>query len=314
MRGTSLGAPVWGGERGRTEVWYATFTDAATGLGVWVHAETVAPTDDRAPYAHGWVAVFPVAGPPTIERFGPAPIDPDRGAAWFRLGDVEIAEGVLRGRTDTVTWDLSFSEEGPALFTFPRLVWERHLLPGAQIVPWPAAHITGSLHVGGARSEVDATGAIARIFGHGSAERWGWLHAPIEGGGVVEIVTATARRRGLRRLRPLAMVQVRLPGEPDWPANPAVASLRFRTDLRADGFTVTGTSAGQRLQVDVELPADQSVSLLYTDPDGSTATCTNSERASATLTLEVDGTERRWHLDGTAHAEVGVRAGDPTAH
>lgn len=309
MRDNPLGPPVWRGERGRTEVWYATFTDAATGLGVWIHAETVAPTDDRAPYAHGWVALFPVEGPPTVERFGPAPIDPVRGPAWFRVGDVEIAEGVLRGSSDTITWDLRFSKEAPTLFTFPRMVWERHLLPGAQIVPWPASRITGSLHVVGARSEVDATGAIARIFGHGSAERWGWLHAPLEGGGVVEIVTATARRAGLRRLRPLAMVQVRLPGEPDWPSNPAVASLRFRTELRADGFTVTGTSAGERLHVDVALPADQSVSLLYTDPDGSTATCTNSERASATVTVRGPRSERTWHLDGTAHAEVGTRPG-----
>lgn len=309
MPGTSLGAPVWQGERGRTEVWYATYTDATTGLAVWIHAETVAPTDDRVPYAHGWVALFPADGPPILERFGPGPIEPDRGDSWFRLADVEISDGVLRGRTDTIVWDLRFSQEGPALFTFPRVVWERRLLPGAQIVPWPATRITGSLHVRGARREVNATGTIARIFGHGSAQRWGWLHASLEGGGVVEIVTATARRPGLRRLRPLAMVQVRLPGQSDWPANPALASLRFRTDLRPDGFTVAGTSAGQRLEVDVSLPPDRCVSLQYSDPDGSTATCTNSERASATVTMRGGRSERTWHLDGTAHAEVGTRPG-----
>jgi hypothetical protein len=53
------------------------------------------------------------------------------------------------------------------------------------------------------------------------------------------------------------------------------------------------------------------VALTYVDPDGTTATCTNSERASAEITLEAYNggwrTERRWSLDGTAHAEVGMR-------
>lgn len=302
---TALGEPVWKGERGRTEVWYATFTDT-NGDGGWIHVETVAPTDERAPYGHGWIALFPVEGPARVERFGPGPVERD-GDAWFRLADVVVADGVLRGSTASMHWDLTLADDSPALFTFPRVVWERHLLPGAQIVPWPAARLAGTLTVDGGARTVDATGALARIFGHGSAQRWGWLHAPLEGGGVLEVVTATARRPAMRRLRPLAMVQLRLPGEADWPANPAVASLRFRTDLRADGFTVTGTSHRQHLRVDVSLPAGQRVALEYTDPDGSTATCTNSERASATVTVRRGTTERSWHLDGTAHAEVGTR-------
>ncbi len=303
---TSLGAPAWQGERGRTEVWYATFSDAS-GTGGWIHAETVAPTADGEPYAHGWVALFPAAGPPTLERFGPGPIERAADGAWFRLGDVEIAEGRLRGSTATISWDLTLADTSPALFTFPRVVWERHLLPGAQIVPWPAARIRGSVTQDGATREVDATGALARIFGHGSAQRWGWLHAPLDGGGVLEIVTATARRAAMRRLRPLAMVQLRLPGEADWPTNPALASLRFRTELRPDGFTVRGAHHGRRLEVDVELPADARVALGYTDPDGSTATCTNSERAVATISVSGRGLQRTWRLDGTAHAEVGTR-------
>lgn len=303
----SLGAPVWHGEPGRTEVWYVTATDPATGLGVWVHAETVAPSDGAAAYGHGWIALFPLDGLPTVERFGPAPVEPVSGETWFRLGDVEIGAGVLRGHTASITWDLTFAADGLPLFTFPRIVWERHLLPGAQIVPWPATRITGSIARNGATSAVDATGGLARIFGHGSAQRWGWLHAPLDDDGVLEIVTATARRPGLRHLRPLAMVQVRLPGEPDWPANPALASLRFRTQLRAGGFTVTGKVGRRHLHVDVRLPADGCVALDYTDPDGATAVCTNSERATATITLTDGGATRRWHLDGTAHAEVGTR-------
>jgi hypothetical protein len=305
VRGDELGAPVWRGEPGRTEVWYATFTDRATGLGGWVHAETVAPTDGAAPYAHGWVALFPAAGPAVVERFGPGPVEPpeDDAGTWFRLGDVVVGPGVLRGTTATGEWDLTLEHDGPPLFTFPRVVWERHLLPGAQIVPHPTARVRGRVRVGEARADVDGHGALARIFGHGSAQQWGWLHAPLDEGGLLEIVTATARRPGLRRIPPLAMVQLRLPGEPDWPRNPALAAVRFRTHLRDDGFTVTGRHRGRRLEVDVSLPAERRVALGYVDPDGSTATCTNSERASATVRLD----DRTWRLDGTAHAEVGAR-------
>ena len=72
----ALGLPRWRGQRHRLEVWYATFTDAATGDGYWLHHEVVAPTDpDARPYAHGWLSVFPADGAaePTTTRFGPAP-------------------------------------------------------------------------------------------------------------------------------------------------------------------------------------------------------------------------------------------------
>jgi hypothetical protein len=78
-----------------------------------------------------------------------------------------------------------------------------------------------------------------------------------------------------------------------------VAGVRFRTELRSDGFTVRGKG----LHVDVSLSAGSRVTLRYVDPDGSTSMCTNSERASATIRFD----DRTWRLDGTAHAEVGTR-------
>lgn len=304
---TTLGEPVWRGEAGRTEVWYATCTDAATGRGVWVHVETVAPTSGAAACSHGWIALFGAGEAPVVERFGPGPVERGLDGEWFRLGPVVIGPGHLRGRTATIAWDLSVEDDGPPLYTFPRVVWERHLLPGAQIVPSPTATVTGCIERPTESWDVHGPGALARIFGHGSAERWGWLHAALEDGAVLEIVTATARRRGLRRLPPLAMVQLRLPGEPDWPRHPALASVRFRTRLRPDGFTVSGSTGGRRLDVEVTLPAEATVALDYRDPDGSSATCSNSERASATVAVTGRSGTRRWHLDGTAHAEVGTR-------
>jgi hypothetical protein len=269
---------------GRVAVWYLTFTDASGWAG-WVHVETVAPSDGSAPYKHGWTALFPPvdAGPPVLERFEDAL---DRDVDW-------------KGSAGRLSWDLSVADDGPPLYTFPKTAWDRHLLPGAQIVPSPTASVTGTIGVDDVTVEVAARGAVARIFGHGSADRWGWLHAPLGDDGVLEIVTASAHRPGLRRVPPLAMIQLRLPGERDWPANPLLAAPRFRTELRPDGFSVRGRG----LSVDVTVPPARSVTLGYVDPDGSTATCTNSEQSNASITFR----NRTWQLDGTAHAEVGRR-------
>jgi hypothetical protein len=65
-----------------------------------------------------------------------------------------------------------------------------------------------------------------------------------------------------------------------------------------------------RLRVAVTIPPERSVSLTYVDPDGTTATCTNSERARAHVSFETyDGgwAGEEWTLEGTAHAEVGTR-------
>ena len=69
----SASAPRWRGKAGRLEVWYATLSDPQTRAGLWIHCETVAPTQGLDPYAHGWATWFPPDGPPRTERFGPVP-------------------------------------------------------------------------------------------------------------------------------------------------------------------------------------------------------------------------------------------------
>lgn len=304
-----LGPPLWDGRPGRVEVWYATFTDAETGTGYWLHYETVAPAEGGGnPYAHGWAAVFAPEAEPLCERFGPEPLSRDsRTAGWLSLRNALVGPGRLAGATGTLSWDLSFEDRSPPLFTFGRRVWDHHLLPGAQCVPWPSADFRGCFSVAGAECTVQGRGALARIYGHSTAERWCWLHADLGEGGVVELVSATARRRSLRRLRPLAMLQLRLPGEPDRPRIPVLAAPLLRTRIGESGFTVAGRIGPRRLRVEVTIPADRSVRLGYTDPDGCTVTCTNSEVADAIIELVHSERTRTWDLPGRAHAEIGRR-------
>ena len=302
---TDVLAPRWAGRSGRLEVWYATVTDDATGAGLWVHQELVAPSDDeRPPYVHGWVALFPVEGsPPVLERWGPEPADGGGDPGW-------LSSGGVKGDAGTLASDLAWSGPVDPLFTFPRWSWERDVLPGSQIVPVPSARFTGTVRHGASTLDIAGPGAIARIYGHGNAQRWGWLHADLGGGDVLEIVAGVSRRPGLSKLPPLPLVQLRLGGR-DWPRRSLAAAPLFRAGLGLPRFTVHGTIGRRRLRVEVDLPVERRIAVGYEDPDGATATCTNSEQADAEIVLErwAGGwqTERSWSLVGTAHAEIGTR-------
>lgn len=299
------------------EVWYATATDPATGTGLWVHHETIAPTEARGgdPYGHGWVTVFPVDGPPVTGRFGPSPVQPRRaGGPWFATPDARAGAGHWEGTAGPISWDLRWEDPSGPLWTFPEVAWSRELLPGAQTVLAPTAAFTGSVEVAGAARRFDgARGGVAHIYSHGNARRWGWLHADLGGGDVLEVVSAVSSSPGLNRLPPMAFLRLRLDGS-DWPSGPLPA-VRTRTTIALPRWRVEGRIGRRRIRVEVDQPEDRCVALGYTDPDGETAVCTNTERADVEITLERRAggawvTERSWSLQGTGHAEIGLRAPD----
>lgn len=292
----------WRGEQGRLEVWYTTLTDPRTGTGFWLHTELVAPTGDAPAHLHGWAAVFPPDRSPVWERFGPVPA----------VAPVQPSE--LAGATATLRWELrQRPDDAPCLYTFPRYAWERQLLPAAQVVPAPTARYDGTFTVGEEVHRLEgAVGASARIYGHGNARRWAWLHADLSGGDVLEVVAAVSTRPGLSLLPPLAFVQLRVDGE-DLPRDPLRTAPLLRARLGLPEWRVRGLVApNRRLTVRVVQDPARTAVVPYADPDGATATCHNSEVASAFVRLDRLTTrgwqaEREWHLDRTAHAEVGLR-------
>ncbi len=278
----TIWAPRWKGQPGRLEVWYGTFTDASSGDGLWLHHEQVSPVDGSPPHTTAWAARFPADAAPT----------------WARTDAIDLLPNGSRGTAGDLAWELAWdaTDQRP-LFTFPRWAWERELLPAAQVVPAPVLAVTGT--VGGA--PFAGTGNVARIFGHGNALRWGWLHADLGGGDVLELVAAVSTRPGLRALPPITHLRARIDGV-DRPA--AVGpSFGLRAHLSLPTWRVTGRIGRQRVRIDVDQPADRCVSIDYHDPDGATATCVNSERAD--VRISIGG--RSWQLDGTGHAELGRR-------
>jgi hypothetical protein len=302
--------PRWCGQPGRLEVWYATLSDPVSRAGLWVHHETLAPTaplarTGRAPYAHGWVTWFPVDGSPRTERFGPEPTQPAAGPAWFEAAGVRVAPEDLTGRAGSITWDLGWKDTGAPLWTFPRVAWQRELLPGAQVVIAPTADFTGSVTVGDHTHRVEGwRGGVAHIYGRGNARRWGWIHADLGAGDVLEVVSAVSHAPGLRRLAPMAFVRFRIDGK-DWPAG-GLPSMRMRTTLGLRHWQLEGRIGRRRVLIRVDQPESRCVSLGYTDPDGAAAVCTNTEQAD----VHVEIGDRRWSVLGTGHAEVGLRGAE----
>ncbi|WP_208106492.1 hypothetical protein [Streptomyces sp. GC420] len=339
-------APRWDGTAGRTEVWYTTLTDPETGTGIWLHHELTAPADGSRAFAHGWVAAFPHDGPPRHARFGPVPwpeartnsepdTEPDTepksepetraegGEAeagtgiGFAAAGVLAAPGRLAGTADGFSWNLTEHPEAPPLFTFPRWSWRRPLLPAAQMLPTGRASYDGEFtHDGHTLALRDAHGASARIYGHGNARRWAWLHADLGNGDVLEIVAAVSTRPGLRALPPLVFLRLRQ-GDRTWPRRVERGAVgwmgpgRFRARIGLPTWTVSGRAGLRRIRVEVTQPPDRTLALDYRDPDGSPAVCRNSETADAEVLVERwRGRWRReaqWSLKGTAHAEVGDR-------
>ncbi|MEV6115876.1 hypothetical protein AB0L59_26035 [Streptomyces sp. NPDC052109] len=308
-------APRWDGTPGRTEVWYTTLTDPATGTGVWLHHEIVAPSDGSPPSAHGWAAVFSKGGPVEHARFGPTPWE--RQPHGFSAGDIHAVPGRLTGTAGPFTWALSEQPQGPTLHTFPRWSWRHPWLPASHMLPAARARYTGTIRHGtGELRLVDAPGASARIYGHGNARRWAWLHADLGGGDLLEIVAAVSMRRGLDRLPPLVFLRLHRNGR-TWPRRAERTAVgwagigRFRADIGLPRWRVEGRAGLRRIRVTVNQPPEHTLALDYTDPDGSPAVCRNSERADADVHLERwrGGwrTEAVWRLSGTAHAEVGER-------
>ncbi|MFI9150485.1 hypothetical protein [Streptomyces sp. NPDC053367] len=305
----------WDGKPGRTEVWYTTLTDPADGTGVWLHHELTVPTDGTPAHAHGWVSVFPAQGPVEHARFGPRPWPgPPSG---FAADGVEARAGTLRGKAGPFEWDLTEHPEGAPLHTFPRWAWRRPLLPAAHMLPAARSRYSGTItHPGGELRLDGAPGATARIYGHGNARRWAWLHADLGGGDVLEIVAAVSMRPGLGRLPPLVFLRLRKDGR-DWPRGGTRSAVglaglgRFRARIGLPQWEVSGWAGLRRVRVTVVQPEERTLALTYTDPDGSRAVCRNSETADAHIVLQRWWgrwrTEAGWRLEGTAHAEVGSR-------
>lgn len=304
----------WTGAHPTLEVWYQTLTDPGTGAGAWIHHELASVAQGLAEL-RGHVAVFPPDDAAELCHFEPVQVLVASMGRRFDTGRVRCEDGRTTGEAGPMSWTLRWQDDAPPLEVFPRRLWDRPPAPGAQIVPDPTATFDGVIAYPGGHLDVQGgRGAAGRIFGRSNAERWGWLHADLGHGDVLEVVTAAADVPLLGRLGPRAFVRLRVGGV-DLPRLPGASAVTVRTDLGLPTWEVAGLIGTNRLRVQVVQPRERCVEVELHDPDGRTAVCTHTTRADVTVVLqERDGlgwsAARAWRLGGTGHAEVGRRERD----
>jgi hypothetical protein len=306
----------------RLEVWYFTMTDEKTKIGCWFHVEAVTKTDGEI-YIDYWLAVFYPDKAPGYYKSGPVAckIFEIEGKRYLGTKDQyhnEIismpqlrlwSEGVS-GSVGECEFKFNWTDVTKPLYTFPKWAWEKELLPAAQVLPGPAARIEGEVIIKTKHLKLAGRGGLARIYGHGSAENWAWLHADLPNNAVLEIVLAKPRNKALSKLGYAGIVRLRYLNR-DFPKDSIASAVLFKGKPDLPNWAIRGTVGRTRLSVMVEIPRDKSVEVPYVDPDSSKAYCVNSAVATASIILEKRKskwqTVETWNLIGSAHAEVGYR-------
>lgn len=302
----------WTGAHPTLEVWYQTLTDPGTGAGAWIHHELASVAQGLAEL-RGHVAVFPPDDAPELCHFEPVQVPVAFVGRSFDTGQVRCEDGRTTGEAGPMSWILRWEDDGPPLEVFPRRLWDRPPAPGVQIVPDPTATFDGYIaHPGGRLDVHGGRGAAGRIYGRSNADRWGWLHADLGDGDVLEVVTAAVDVPVLGRVGPRAFVRLRIGGV-DLPRLAGTSAVTMRTDLHLPRWEVAGLLGTDRLRVEVIQPRERCVEVELRDPGGRAVTCTHTTRADVSVVLEErDGLGwsevRTWALAGTGHAEVGRRA------
>lgn len=316
-----LNSYVWDGLPGHYEVHYLTFTDRATGWGLWIRQTMRSPAENGGPAeCHVWF----LAMHPDGRRFARKTTHGPEQLTWsddpfvLRCGPAELTDHGMTGDLGDASWSLRWDPRLPGVEPVHPFLRHARIARTVFTVPHVDVLVQGSVSFDGEAIEVrDAKGGQAHLWGSKHAQRWAWTHCNDFDGvddTYWEGVSVLVPRFG-RTIGPSTPVAARIHGED----LRSIGPLDISRNASAFGLTswdCTATDGARRVVAEIRAPEGTLVGVTYTDPDGEKAYCYNSEVASMTLHVE-HRARRAWRRvetlvsSGTTHFEYAQRTPVP---
>lgn len=297
------------------EVWYATVAHRALRSGLWLRYAIAAPRAGE-PSCALWACYFDPGGKRSFAARNDHSIDllghvPGRDdGALVRIGDAWLSETHLGGRVEdgdrSLAWSLDVEPADRCYQHLPSPLRGRAAARFSTLCsPNLAAPFSGTVEIDGevARYEGEP-GQQSHRWGRRHSHSWAWAHCSSwdrGGDAVFEVVSAKASPW----TPSLTFPYLRYGGE-----DLAFTAFRSRGRYELPAWTFVASNARWRISGAARLTPECSVQVRYSDPDGGTRHCLNSEIAD--LALDVyERTDTGWRhattlaSTGGAHFELG---------
>jgi hypothetical protein len=290
----------WGGQPGHYEVHYLTFTDPATGIGLWIRYTMVAPLPETGEEATCslWLCAMDPADPSrnvgvkaslpvSSLRARSEPFRLEVGEAW--LSD-EGMTGEIEADGTRYAWELRWDSRLPAYGHVHPVLRAAKIAKTILFLPHPDVEVSGTVRLGDRSIDVSgARGGQAHLWGSKHASRWAWVHCNdfTDGDGAprrdafVDGVSVFVPRFG-RELGPSTPVVGRFDGT-DLDSIGPIAVTRNPSEFDPGGWRFEARGKGVRFRGTVSARRDDLVGVTYHDPDGELAYCYNTEVADMRL-------------------------------
>ncbi len=321
----------WDGKPSHYEVYYLTFTDPMSGVGVWIRFSLLAPGADAAPAtASLWLlAMDPRAGrAPVFGRKRTVPIETLRSQNnpfELNIESATLTDNGSSGAFEDVEWDLRWKPNEHAYEHVHPILRRAAIAKTVLVLPHANLQIHGTIRFGAERLELNAArGGQAHLWGSKHASSWAWVHCndfttiggePVPGA-FVDGVSVRVPRAG-REIGPNTPVVARVEGQ-DFQSTTPLRVITNPSTFALTGWRFEAVDGTRKLIGQVDAQRAQLAGVTYHDPDGERAYCYNSETASMHLSLfERERRGGGWSLrttltaPGRAHFEYAQRTPVP---
>lgn len=305
-------AMQWNGEPGHYEVWYLTFTDPATGAGLWIRYTMVAPLPETGEQATCslWLMAMDPADPTQNAghkvSFPVAAMSATADPFELRIGDATLSDHGMAGSIEedgvACKWDLSWEPRLPAYGHVHPFLRRARIAKTVLFLPHPDVDVRGSVQIGERHLDVaGAGGGQAHLWGSKHATRWAWAHCNDFTGPdgrrrsdtFIDGVSVYVPRFG-RQIGPNTPVVARIAGHDLLSVGP-LAVTRNPSEFGLDHWRFEARAGRRKATCEVSARPENLVGVTYHDPDGQLAYCYNTEVADMRLDLwERDGRRAPW--------------------